>query len=1120
MLANAARVTPPQPRRNWIVRQRAMESLYAALDCRLVLMVGGAGYGKTGLLAQFVASTDFTVAWLTIDSADEDLQTFGEAMVAAFGRCFPGFGSETLQLLRSGADLENNTLLLARTLARDLEQRITHPTCLVLDDFHLIEGSRAAHRFVDGIIAEMPDDCHVIISSRSVPQLQLGLLMADQQVKPIGQAALRLDAQETRNLIGSLRGVAPGTVADLDVDKTYKETDGWLVGVLITNQIEQLRDAQLGLGAVAATDVMNDYLLTRVLRQLPAPLQRFLLQSSVLETISPQFCEKELGWLDTRECIRETERRNLFVYRLAPTPDISMPGAPPSDALSSGDAPHGSGVSDIVSAPADVVYRYHPLFREFLIRRLREDESLSFAEIQRQVGLAYARNGAIDLAMRHLFQGGWKSEIAQVLEDHGATLLQQGHNRKLLTWARQLDALDPDIRRNRHILLQIELIASLNLGNDTTAMRAVDALDALFASQEDFARRDALGIYRGLLLCRSGQYKRALECGQSVINSNYAQQTLTRVEALRISAIALLELGALEQALSVLNEAEQLMHGLGRAGWRQLALIKHVKSFVLDSAGACPQALLAAVEATRLARELNDPAQLALVTSRLACLLLFDGQVDKALYTASTALEMAEGTANAVVRAESLSSLAMVSSAQGDLRKAIDMSSAALQIARQVGQQESGAQDSLFTLLLEHCRLLALLSQDDTHHPPAGQHAPLSDALALAREAAALAEETQSNRRRVQAYARIGALQALQGEPKLALATLQHAESLRAEINDNYVGVIHLWQAIATEMIDRRATAKVKRAYELVHTDATARGQTYFINAEGNRAIAAYQRRTGQTRQPVEFAQTWHPETVSRNHIPKPQITVVEHEFCIRAFGPGQIWRGKDLMNQSDWQWNIPREIFFYMLTFQQASRDQIGLDFWPDSSTTTLQNSFHSAKFAIRKALGKPGIIYKDGAYYINPDLDYIYDVDEFRRWIATADMSNPALALSHLTNATNLYRDDFLRDSGYDWAANIRRQLREQFMGCCVNLGKCALQLSPVDHNLVPALNAMEHALFLDPLREDIARLVISLNGRLGNRNAAITVYQRLGETLEKELGVAPEPATEAAFRAIMSG
>ena len=47
----------------------------------LILVVAGAGYGKTGLLAQFAKTEGFTFSWLTLDEGEQDLRSFGEALV-------------------------------------------------------------------------------------------------------------------------------------------------------------------------------------------------------------------------------------------------------------------------------------------------------------------------------------------------------------------------------------------------------------------------------------------------------------------------------------------------------------------------------------------------------------------------------------------------------------------------------------------------------------------------------------------------------------------------------------------------------------------------------------------------------------------------------------------------------------------------------------------------------------------------------------------------------------------------------------------------------------------------------------------------------------------------------
>src|SRR6266511_2867719 len=105
----------PQPRKNWIRRQRALDQLYAALDARLILVVAGAGYGKTGLLAQFAKIEGFAFSWLTLDESEQDLRVFGEALVASLKQCFPGFGQQTMQLLISSNSIEQNVPLLVRT---------------------------------------------------------------------------------------------------------------------------------------------------------------------------------------------------------------------------------------------------------------------------------------------------------------------------------------------------------------------------------------------------------------------------------------------------------------------------------------------------------------------------------------------------------------------------------------------------------------------------------------------------------------------------------------------------------------------------------------------------------------------------------------------------------------------------------------------------------------------------------------------------------------------------------------------------------------------------------------------------------------------------------------------
>ncbi len=162
------------------------------------------------------------------------------------------------------------------------------------------------------------------------------------------------------------------------------------------------------------------------------------------------------------------------------------------------------------ASDGDPVYRYHPLFREFLLQRFKEDEPIRLSELQREVGAAYERAGNAEMAIRHFVHGGWSDDIMRVIEARGLEFVSRSRYRTVLDWFARLDSMAPTARAERHVLLQLELLSRINLGHDREAMRIVDQLDQLFLKTGDLRRRDGLNIRRGLLLWRAGDYRAPL----------------------------------------------------------------------------------------------------------------------------------------------------------------------------------------------------------------------------------------------------------------------------------------------------------------------------------------------------------------------------------------------------------------------------------------------------------------------------------------------------------------------------------------------------------------------------------------------------------------------------------
>jgi len=238
-----------------------------------------------------------------------------------------------------------------------------------------------------------------------------------------------------------------------------------------------------------------------------------------------------------------------------------------------------------------------------------------------------------------------------------------------------------------------------------------------------------------------------------------------------------------------------------------------------------------------------------------------------------------------------------------------------------------------------------------------------------------------------------------------------------------------------------------------------------------------------------------------------PRITLIQHDLRVHGFGAGRVYRQDELVSTAQWGWSIPREMFFYILTKHQATRAQIGMIFWADTPQNSMQSSFHNAKFAIKNAIGKPVMVYVNGSYSINPELDYLYDVHSFEYLIANSSQSLAAEAMADLLEAARLFQDDFLVDLSSEWIDQTRSDLSAKFFACCVKAGTIALSMQTAG----AVVEILERAIQRDPLNEEIARLLMSCQWKSGKHRAAMDTYSNLEDTLQRELGIRPETATE---------
>lgn len=166
---------PPRPRRRLVQRDRLTDRLRAADGPRLILVAAPAGFGKTTLLAQWLAAAERRAAWLALDAGDADLGRFLTHLVAAIQTVEPDVGAEALALLETSPDAALVSLInedAARAWARERGVAPDDPPAylaeydqLTLARLLLAEGdTRAALRLLDRVVEAARTDGSLIES--------------------------------------------------------------------------------------------------------------------------------------------------------------------------------------------------------------------------------------------------------------------------------------------------------------------------------------------------------------------------------------------------------------------------------------------------------------------------------------------------------------------------------------------------------------------------------------------------------------------------------------------------------------------------------------------------------------------------------------------------------------------------------------------------------------------------------------------------------------------------------------------------------------------------------------------------------------------------------------------
>lgn len=382
------KLTVPPLHPNHLERPR-LEGLIdqAGMVPRSILLVSAPpGYGKSTLVAGWLAKQEMDHAWITLDGEDDDPGRFVTLLSRALLPHLAGDeGTAKTSVGESPHAEVDETVAVA--LSNQLARR-AQPLLLILDDLHNIE-SQEIYGFLDSLLRLQPPNLHLMLITREDPPLSLSRLRAQGRLIDIRMEELGFTREETEELFSTY------TAVSIDPDHLgmlQEKTEGWAAALqLAMFSISRQSDVESFIEQFSGNDRhIIDYLMDEVLRSQPPEIIEFLNRTSQLDRFNPEICDHITGRRDSSDILRRLERENLLIRTV--------------------DSTHHW-------------FRYHTLFADFLSTRLSRQER---EEINREAATWFDGAAMRTEAIRHAVKSAQPDRFLPLICGEVERLIEAG----------------------------------------------------------------------------------------------------------------------------------------------------------------------------------------------------------------------------------------------------------------------------------------------------------------------------------------------------------------------------------------------------------------------------------------------------------------------------------------------------------------------------------------------------------------------------------------------------------------------------------------------------------------------------------------------------------------------
>ncbi|MCA9923223.1 MAG: hypothetical protein KC421_12665, partial [Anaerolineales bacterium] len=521
----------PKPRGQHVSRPHLIDHLNTGLDCKLTIISAPAGFGKTTLVAEWlqqISAGTCQSAWLSLDKVDNEPMRFLTYLITALQSVQAGLGGAALAWLQSANQSPIESLLTG--LINEIMLLDSH-IVFILDDFHVITEP-VIHDIITFLLDNQPPNLHLLMITRADPPWPLARLRSQQALNEIRAKELRFTLEETAVFFNRLMqfNLSPDELTTLDA-----QIEGWVAGLqMVALSMKGHMDTAGFIKAFAGSHrFILDYLVEEVLDQQPPDIQKFLLQSAILDQLTAPLCNAITNRTDSQAVLTQLEQENLFI----------------------------SALDD-----ERLWFRYHHLFADLLRSRLEQLYPEQIQPLHLAAGQWYEANGYLLNAVSYGLAAGNIEHVIDLIEGKALSMMGNGGLTTLIQW---LDLLPDEVIETHPWLSVTHAWALVYTGHlDDAALPLQYAQEALNQiaddGQEDHRHVSGhLAAIQAYIAELKGEMQQAADLARRAQALLPEDALLARGSAASVLGAALRWLGDFPGAINAFTEAGMIQKLLG-----------------------------------------------------------------------------------------------------------------------------------------------------------------------------------------------------------------------------------------------------------------------------------------------------------------------------------------------------------------------------------------------------------------------------------------------------------------------------------------------------------------------------------------------------------------------------